>query len=110
MTLRSDDYNHGPSLVDSPGKHTTQCEVVTTPASPPMIPIINGISTSFTDPNITFTHGSKIQSGGYPGAHTKFGFRGAEIVCYRPLCSGKASSSSCYTKSHVDTTSTCYLF
>src|SRR5699024_2118706 len=32
------------------------------------------------------------------------------IVCYRPLCSGKASSSSCYTKSHVDTTSTCYLF
>src|SRR5699024_12165152 len=37
-------------------------------------------------------------------------FRGAEIVCYRPLCSGKASSSSCYTKSHVDTTSTCYLF
>src|SRR5699024_501027 len=40
----------------------------------------------------------------------EFGFRGAEIVCYRPLCSGKASSSSCYTKSHVDTTSTCYLF
>src|SRR5699024_6418479 len=32
------------------------------------------------------------------------------LVCYRPLCSGKASSSSCYTKSHVDTTSTCYLF
>src|SRR5699024_7712768 len=40
----------------------------------------------------------------------EFGFRGAEIVCYRPLCSGKASFSSCYTKSHVDTTSTCYLF
>src|SRR5699024_2668840 len=37
----------------------------------------------------------------------EFGFRGAEIVCYRPLCFGKASSSSCYTKSHVDTTSTC---
>src|SRR5699024_8255915 len=32
------------------------------------------------------------------------------VVCYRPLCSGKASSSSCCTKSHVDTTSTCYLF
>src|SRR5699024_104188 len=32
------------------------------------------------------------------------------LVCYRPLCSSKASSSSCYTKSHVDTTSTCYLF
>ena len=73
MTLRSDDYNHGPSLVGSPGKHTNQCEVVTTPASPSMIPVINGISTSFTDPNMTFTHGSKIQSGGYPGAHTIYG-------------------------------------
>src|SRR5699024_4825610 len=40
----------------------------------------------------------------------EFGFRGTEIVCFHPLCSGKASSSSCYTKSHVDTTSACYLF
>src|SRR5699024_7834067 len=36
--------------------------------------------------------------------------RAVYLVCYRPLCSGKASSSSCCTKSHVGTTSTCYLF
>src|SRR5699024_12368953 len=90
MTLRNDDYNHGPSLVGSPRKHTNQCEVVTTPASPSMIPVINGISTSFTDPNMTFTHGSKIQSGGYPGAHTRHGQSG---VCkhFRALYGARAA-------------------